>query len=121
MEISEKRKVLINLSEQARTIREEQGLDCTINNILISEFYQDAENTTFKTFWDWKKEGYKIIKGSKAFLIWGKKREAQKQNENSEEPEEYKFFPVCYLFSNAQVEPSKNKKNADTDLQTAEV
>ena len=119
MDIIEKRKVLISLSEEARAIREERDEDCTINHILITEFYQNDENTTFKTFGEWRKAGFSIIKGSKAFLIWGSKRKVEKQNENSEEPDQYKFFPVCYLFSNAQVKKSKTKEIENNDLHTA--
>ena len=53
-----------------------------------------------------------VKKGEKAFLIWGKKR----QNEKKETPQtekkedtEYSFYPICYLFSNAQIQ--QNAKN----------
>jgi hypothetical protein len=84
--------------------------DCegmSVNEILIQEFYTDDENYIFKTFHDWIKEGYKVNKGTTAFLIWGKPKDKSKKEEtpNTENSEDEKddFFPLCYLFSNAQV------------------
>ncbi len=101
-----RRKKLIALSEQAREIREEEGLDCTLNSLIIERFYQNKFHQEFHTFGEWKKQGFSIVKGSEAFVIWGRKRtvEAAQQNPNeSEEEKKYKFFPLAYLFSNQQV------------------
>lgn len=101
----DKRKALRELSKIAK-IR--MQMDCegmTVNEILVNEFYTDEKNTEFKTLHDWNKEGFKVNKEEKAFLIWGKPRainKEQPQNQESEEDED-EFFPICYLFSNAQV------------------
>ena len=108
-----KRQTLIELSQLAK-IR--QATDCEgmgINEILIDEFYTDAENSEFHTFHGWKEKGMNIKKGATAFLIWGKKRsskqgEAEPQND---EEKAFQFFPVCYLFSNNQVEPQSDAKD----------
>lgn len=105
---SEKRKALKALSKLAK-IR--MQMDCegmSVNEILIEQFYTDDENYIFKTFHDWRKEKKKVKKGATAFLVWGKpkdknKKEETPQTENSED-EKDEFFPICYLFSNAQVE-----------------
>ncbi len=47
--------------------------------------------------------GFTINKGSKAFIIWGQPRKAEQAPEGNEEPEEYKYWPICYLFANTQV------------------
>lgn len=101
----DKRKALRELSKIAKM---RMQMDCdgmSVNEVLIEKFYTDDENTEFKTLHDWNKEGYKVNKGAKAFLIWGKPRAMNKEqakNQESEE-EEDEFFPICYLFSNAQV------------------
>ncbi len=98
----EKREILKELSKIAK-IR--MSMDCEgmkVNEILINEFYTDEDNYEFKTFHDWLKEGKKVRKGEKAFLIWGKPRTKEKETKTEEEKEE--FYPICYLFSNNQVE-----------------
>jgi len=111
----EKLEMLRELSEEARDIREFEGLDCTINELIIERFYTDERHHTFKKFKEWKEEGYRVIKGSRAFFVWGKKRALEKDSEgnptedktkeNEEDQEKKKtFFPMAYLFSNAQVE-----------------
>lgn len=104
----EKRKQLKELSKIAKM---RMNADCegmTVNEILIQEFYTDEENTVFKTLPQWNKEGYKVKKGAVSFLVWGKPRKIEKQQqtnqETPEEQEEEEFFPICYLFSNNQVE-----------------
>jgi len=58
----------------------------------------------------WKEEGLKVKKGSKAFLFWGKPKKGQKKTKENIKPgesspeDEYKFFPLAYLFSDKQVE-----------------
>ncbi|MFL9844744.1 ArdC-like ssDNA-binding domain-containing protein [Flavobacterium rhizosphaerae] len=108
----EKRQKLIELSQEAREIQKEELSDMSINEILVNVFYRDADNTEFNTFNQWKEKGMKIKKGAKAFLVWGKKKEgkgAEKQQEQREqEAETYEYFPLCYLFSNNQVEPNND-------------
>lgn len=108
------REYLRNLSNLAREMREDDPdlLEMTINDIIIEQFYTKDGHTEFALFNDWRQRGYKIKKGSKAFVIWGKKRKAQKAAEEPEkDPDEFKFFPLAYLFSNKQVEPLKQKES----------
>lgn len=103
----ERRNKLIELSNEARAIRDEEGLECPLNDIIIERFYSDESHTEFHTFNGWRKLGYKVTKGSEAFVIWGKKRKvevAQSEETENEEEKSYKFFPLAYLFSNQQVE-----------------
>lgn len=84
-----------------------------INEILIDEFYTDAEHYEFHTFHGWKEKGMNIKKGATAFLIWGKKRSSKQEGAEPQNEEEkaFQFFPVCYLFSNNQVEPRTDAKD----------
>ena len=111
----EKRTLLINLSKKAKAIQEieleTEENDRNINAILIEDFYTDIQNQIFNTFNEWLNQDYKVKKGEKAFLVWGKKRK-NKQDQESKEPKTedekiFSFYPICYLFSNAQVEPIK--------------
>ena len=100
----ERRKALQELSKIAKM---RMNTDCegmSVNEILIQEFYTDNENVNFKTLHQWSKDGYKINKGSVSFLVWGKPPKRETDNTSTEsEDEKERFFPLCYLFSNAQV------------------
>lgn len=102
---AERRQELRELSNLAKKIQETSCTEMTINEILIEHFYKSAKDTEFKTLYDWNKEGFKVVKGSKSFVIWGKPKQIKEQTEaNQEEGDEKEFYPICYLFSNAQVE-----------------
>lgn len=120
-QIDVRRAALIELSVKARAYREEQLSKAEteeqllfwsairINDIIADWYRQQSGAKEFKTFAQWKADGYNIIKGSKAFILWSKKRKVSKQEEATEtntEPTEtaYEFFPVAYLFSDLQVE-----------------
>lgn len=120
-QIDIRRDVLIQLSVRARSYREEQlhkaetekellyWSSVRINDIIAQWYRDESGATTFKTFKQWKESGFSIKKGSKAFILWAKKRKASKQGEQlqqGEEPsiENYEFFPIAYLFSDLQVE-----------------
>jgi hypothetical protein len=49
---------------------------------------------------EWNNEGFNIKKGAKPFPIWGKPLEAESKEI---EGETYTYFPLRFLFSNAQV------------------
>lgn len=108
----EKREALRELSKIAKIRMSHDCEGMTVNEILIQEFYTDEENEEFKTLHQWSKDGYQVKKGSKSFLVWGKPRKTEKATDpkSSQNPEEdeSEFYPLCYLFSNAQVK----KRNA---------
>lgn len=125
-QIDIRREVLIQLSVKARKFREEQlqkaksekellYWSCMRVNDIIAQWYkEDSGATVFKTFNQWKNEGYKIKKGSKAFVLWSKKTKATKHGETqSGEPttDDYEFFPIAYLFSDLQVEKGGENDN----------
>jgi len=115
-----KRRVLCELTAQARTLRDEivsKSLEAkneaqamywasrTLNSIIVEKFYKDATNTEFRTFNEWKQEGFSIIKDSHGFVVWGRPLNSQRI-EKGEEPddENERFYPISHIFSNAQVE-----------------
>lgn len=102
---NEKRKALIVLSNSLFPYVDNGTFD-NINKALVA-FYKDENNQVFKKFGEWKREQKKIIKGSKAFFVWAKPLKAQKRKEEDKkdvEPIDYEHYPICYLFSNSQVE-----------------
>lgn len=100
--IDEKRAFLKQLSADAKKIQNLSPEEITINEIIIKEFYKDKNNTIFKTLKEWRKEGYKVLKGSKAFILWAKPL-AKKEEEKEDEENEGDFYPIAHVFSNAQV------------------
>lgn len=108
-QFKETRTKLIELSNVAKGIRQKEMLDMTVNEILLKLIYNTDGATEFNTFAQWKELGYTILKGSKAFVVWGQPRTGNEKREETDnkqaegEEDEYSFFPVCYLFSNKQV------------------
>jgi len=118
--INQKRLVLISLSRKARKIKEamiqraandEEAMYWaakTVNDILMKCLYWKKDIYEFKTFDQWKKEGKLIKKGEKAVLVWGQPRKGTEKikaiEPNKDDIENaYKFWPICYLFSDKQV------------------
>lgn len=99
----EKRKTLISLSQTIRLMVKE-GVYDTVNDGL-REFYteQNPEIKEFNTFNQWREQNCTVKKGSKAYLFWGQPRRVEQVPEGSTEPEEFKYWPICYLFANTQV------------------
>lgn len=105
------RTALIQMSAALRILVKEGAID-SINEGL-KEIYEKADPniSEFRTFWQWKDDGYTIAKGAKAYLIWGQPRKGAQIPEGSTEEEEYKYWPICYLFANTQVfKPDRDRE-----------
>ena len=79
-----------------------------INDMILELYQEQAGTDDFRTFLDWLSSGYSVKKGEKGWVIWQRKRKAEKteQNEKGEEvKDEFEFWALCYLFSIHQVEP----------------
>lgn len=115
--IEDKRKFLRKLSESVSTLVEAGEYE-TVNEAVVDTFYKNGEHTQFRTFNDWKSEGYSIKKGSKTFIVWGrpkamhdaKRAEEAGKEEPATDDSKRDFFPIAFLFSNAQVEVKKGDK-----------
>lgn len=108
--IDQARERLKLLSEEVRDLVEDGTFE-TINDAIMETLYKSREHRTFNSFMGWKQQGKQVKKGEKAFLLWSKPKyipkEAATQDNEGEEKEqedEYKFYGIAYLFSNAQVE-----------------
>jgi hypothetical protein len=105
---SEKKELLKLLSQKAKAIQELEEEPRNINSILI-DFYTNETHQEFKTFKGWISAGYKVTKGQKGFFVWSKKLKGTEKRETAEDDKDFKFFGIAYIFSDAQVEPIKQK------------
>jgi len=118
MAIQEKREFLKALSNQAAEIKEEllhaakndaeihEINEMKVNDIIVNFIHKKGEHQEFKTFKGWLKDGKAVKKGEHAFLVWGRPKAVQEQEQGKKtegETDEDKFFPVSFIFSNAQV------------------
>lgn len=100
--IQQKRTILKELSNIIKPLVKE-GAYTTVNEALIQEIYAVNGNKVFKTYEQWKQEGKQVKKGERAYLVWGKPKGAQQEEESPTDEEKETFFPICFLFSNLQV------------------
>jgi hypothetical protein len=109
------RNALIQISAGLKVLVKAGAIDSV--NEGLKEIYEksDPNIDEFRTFWQWKDEGYTINKGSKAFLIWGQPRKGSQVAEGSDEPEEYNYWPLCYLFANTQVFKANKDKQPERE------
>ncbi len=109
--VQQKRQALKKISKVAKEmLQSEEMEEETVNEIVINQFYTSETHQEFKSFKGWMKTGFAVKKGEKAFCIWGKpreKKETDPKEENEEQGNKTNFYPLAYIFSNAQVEPLK--------------
>ena len=102
--IKEKRSALHEMSTAVKPLVKEGKFD-TVNEAVIETFYRKNGHEEFNTFWQWKEKGYKVKRGETAFYVWAKPLGALQEERGQETDEDSgKFFPLCFLFSNLQVE-----------------
>lgn len=117
--LQEKRRILAELSNKARQYREERACEAArqgdadlalsfanmpVNEVIKKWYREQTGAKTFKTFRQWQEAGYSVMKGSKAFLLWSRKRQVISLDP---EAEEYEFFPIAFMFSDLQVEQAE--------------
>lgn len=97
---------LKSISKQIKPFAQMAGL--TVNEFLLNLYSSEVKKVTgekpknWKTFKQWKDEGKKIIKGSKAFKIWSAPKSVKKKGQK-EDDKETAFF-TCNLFCEFQVQ-----------------
>ncbi len=103
---NQRRQALKELSDAYKHLVTE-GIHRTVNGAIMTMEYKKDGHDTFHTFNQWKKDGFQVKKGEKAFVLWAKPKQL-------DETDERKFFPLVYLFSNLQVEAiSGNESKAE--------
>jgi len=103
------------LKSHSQSVKElvKEGKFQTVNDAIVETMYRDKTHQEFKSYKEWKKEGFQVCKGEKAFALWGRPKEIANKNEEQKSTlentskemtdETHEFFPVAYVFSNAQV------------------
>lgn len=105
-EIKAKRATLKELSSKASLLVKSGAYD-TINQALVA-IYATRGHTEIHSFKHWLTLGKVVKKGEKALLLWGEPRKTGKQEkQEGQEDDEYKFWPLAFVFSQLQVEPLK--------------
>ncbi|WP_338814065.1 ArdC-like ssDNA-binding domain-containing protein [Bernardetia sp. Wsw4-3y2] len=124
---------LSNLSRNLNKAIEDDALtaeffeDCENTNAILRKHYQNQYRVErFNTFLGWKEEGFKVKKGSKAFLFWSKPKVPKANEEGKkivedfnidEDADEHKKYFISHLFSNLQVEEIQKSKEAKKVLE----
>lgn len=88
-----------------------------VNDILMDDHKAKSGANTFKTFKQWKEDGYKVNKGETSYKIWSSpikgKREIEvtevNTGENKTIEENYSMFGICHLFNEKQVTKEDEK------------
>lgn len=110
---AERREWLRNISARFQSERDlliVMGKEAPSINEMLRRYYKTQNAVTdLRTYDQWKKDGYQVRKGEKAYLVWGKPKTRQEEptddNATQEEPNpthKDEFYPVCYLFDIAQ-------------------
>lgn len=107
-----KRAELRGLSQGIKLLVKEGKYD-TINEGLI-ELYAENGHKNLNTMYQWNELNMTVRKGEKALLLWGKPVQGKKetpeaQPEPGADKDETDFWPICYVFSEKQVQPSAAK------------
>lgn len=102
-EHKEKRETLKALSKTVKPLVKSGQYD-SVNEALMDIYYRKDGHSEFNTFWEWQSKGFRVLKGSKAFAVWGSPKELKKVEPTTDEDKKEDFYPICYLFSNLQVE-----------------
>ncbi|MBD3589559.1 hypothetical protein HC965_09280 [Bacteroides sp. GM023] len=102
--IQEKREILKGLSKPLQQLAKE-GAISSVNDGL-KEIYAQSGHTQLKTLQQWNRAGKRVVKGSHALCLWGapKQIDRQQQEDNQDgENDPSEFYPICFVFSNLQV------------------
>lgn len=106
--IREKREELKALSKPFKKLVEVGEID-TINEGLTA-YYSDQGHRNLKTLKQWNQAGKKVKKGEHALLLWGRPKAVTRKEVTQEaqaESEETDFYPICFVFSDSQVEEGR--------------
>jgi hypothetical protein len=105
--LQEKREYLKELSSGLRILKKEGAID-SINEGLKEIYAQDG-HIELKTLRQWNKVGKRVKKGESALLLWAQPKKINtpnpnNQTEQSNEEDQMNFFPLCFVFSNKQIQ-----------------
>lgn len=104
--IQEKRDILKTLSKPLQELAKREAIESV--NEGLKEYYKQEGHIVLKTIHQWNKEGKRIKKGEHALCLWGRPKKREEHNDTAgdgtEEDSPLNFFPICYVFSNRQLQ-----------------
>lgn len=103
---------LIAMSSEAQVsiqvLAASTGEVITVNQMLLKMHAQESGAKQFFRFNEWKEKGYSVKKGEQSFRIWGSPIKAGKTTDDqaaeNDAEKKYKFWPMCCVFNEFQVE-----------------
>lgn len=112
------RKVRDNKIESAKTEAEAiYWANRTLNSFIIEHYQTQTGEGEFNTFHQWKEKNRTIKKGEKGWPVWGQPLGHRPEDieQNGEPEEDFKYYPVCYLFhENQTIEVKEIRKKTLT-------
>lgn len=102
----QKKDALKSLSASLRPLVN-NGTHKSINSALIAHYVVNHDLRYLRTYDDWVQRGFKPKRGQDYFLIWGRPKKIilDKDKGNLKEGDLMDFFPVCFMYSECQIEP----------------
>lgn len=104
--IQEKRDILKTLSKPLQELAKSDAIESV--NEGLKDYYRQDGHHILKTIHQWNKEGKRIKKGEHALCLWGRPKKREEHNNTAvngtEEDNPLNFFPICYVFSNRQLQ-----------------
>jgi hypothetical protein len=83
-----------------------------VNDLLLSHYQQETGQQDFKTFQEWKKQGYIVKRGEHGVKIFSKPLKNLKEERGQEAGEnDARRFLTATIFHAGQVEPIKTNQN----------
>jgi hypothetical protein len=102
--MKDNRKKLIQLAQGIRKKYPESQSSGNLNQYILTMYKAQTGCRVFKTFKQWKADGYSIIKGSKGFPVFSRPIASIKASQGKEaRDEESKLFGTAILFNENQV------------------
>lgn len=102
--MKDNRSRLLELAKKIREKHPESYSNGGINALILQSYKAQTGRKVFKTFAQWKKEGFSIIKGSQGFPIFSRPIGKIKESKGIEATtEEMKYFGTAILFNELQV------------------
>lgn len=112
MSYKKNRQLLVAHSKQVKMMSKMTGIEYQSVNEGLKVLYgiDGLGRDDLDTYKGWQKKGYQVEKSSEAYLFWASPVEVEtdKSDEDIKDSSEYKFYPICYLFSKEQVKKVKN-------------
>lgn len=89
-----------------------------VNDYIVHYYREEVlgYHADLYTYNQWMREGYKVKKGESSYTVWGRPLELErlpKEGETSgDDDNPFKWFTVCHLFANHQVEKMSEEDHA---------